>query len=532
MNLTLHPKQQTVVDWAKSGTGSAFGEAVAGAGKTTTALMAVAEMDGFVSVMAYNKAAAIEFVTKARKLGLNFGNKVRFGTCHSFGLGGWRRAYPRVKVDEKLKTQKTIDAFRAAGAPKQLDSFVLKLVSLAKQQALGLFGDVNDRSEWYKIVDHHDLAYELEIDDSDDAPALCDPLPANGKPRYTATVESGIELAIRTLEYHVKLAPTLINFDDMIYMPIIFNIRLFECDWIVGDEWQDANAARRALVRKMLRRGGRALFIGDRHQAIYGFTGADNDSIDHTIREFNCIELPMTVSFRCPKAVVAEARKTVSHIEAHDNAPEGKVSTLTAAELLNKNYLTTLTATDAILCRKTKPLIDVAYALIRNGVACHVEGREIGQGLLKLVDRFARSKSLDKLRDKMDAWAEAECAKLIAKGRETQAENLMDRIETIKAIMDSVPPAATIQELRDRIAAMFVNADDQAKPTLTLSTVHKAKGREWPRVFILGRYDYMPSKWARQDWQQQQEQNLIYVAVTRAQQELIHIAEAENAAPN
>jgi len=49
--------------------------------------------------------------------------------------------------------------------------------------------------------------------------------------------------------------------------------------------------------------------------------------------------------------------------------------------------------------------------------------------------------------------------------------------------------------------------------------VHKAKGLEWLRVFILDR-DRMPSRWARRDWQVQQEENLIYVAYTRAKEEL------------
>jgi superfamily I DNA/RNA helicase len=54
---------------------------------------------------------------------------------------------------------------------------------------------------------------------------------------------------------------------------------------------------------------------------------------------------------------------------------------------------------------------------------------------------------------------------------------------------------------------------------LTLCTVHKAKGLEWNRVYILDEF-LMPSKYARQAWQQQQETNLQYVAVTRAKQEL------------
>jgi superfamily I DNA/RNA helicase len=184
-----------------------------------------------------------------------------------------------------------------------------------------------------------------------------------------------------------------------------------------------------------------------------------------------------------------------------------------------------LVATDAILCRNTKPLVEAAYALIKRGVACHVEGREIGAGLIKLVSRW-KVKTLPALRTKLEDHATKQCAKLIAKGKETQAANLMDRIETVYVIMDSQPPMSTVEELRDRIRRMFKDGEDEDKPTLTLATVHKSKGREWDRVFVLGRNAYMPSPFARQEWQQQQERNLIYVAYTRAKSELVLVSAA------
>lgn len=516
--MNLSPQQQSFVDFVRLGTGSAFGEAVAGAGKTTTALLAAAEMEGSVAVMAYNKAAAVEFVTKAKKLGLNFDNRVRFGTVHSFGLTGWRRAYPQVKCGPEAAREKadmTIKQMEKAGCPEKIHALVLKLVGLAKQRALGLFGSVDDRSEWWKIIEHFDLAYEIEEEGSFEE--------TEGQP----LIEKAIDFAIRSLKYHVALGPKIIDFDDMIYLPIVSGIKLWQNDWVVGDEWQDANAARRALVRKMLKPDGRALFIGDRHQAIYGFTGADNDSIDITIKEFNCTELALTVTYRCPKAVVAKAQEVVSHIQAHDTAPEGKVSSVDFSDFLAPANLKDLKASDAILCRKTKPLVSLAYTLIKQGIACHVEGRDIGAGLLKLVNRF-QARSLEQLRRKLTAYCEQEVAKLTAKGKETQAEAVADRVETIFVIMDSQPPATSVDDLKGRIAAMFLDGANEAKPTTTLSTVHKAKGREWPRVFILGRNDYMPSPWARQEWQKQQELNIIYVSYTRAQEELILINGVES----
>ncbi|MFK5282982.1 hypothetical protein ACI3PL_25780, partial [Lacticaseibacillus paracasei] len=58
---------------------------------------------------------------------------------------------------------------------------------------------------------------------------------------------------------------------------------------------------------------------------------------------------------------------------------------------------------DAILCRNTAPLITTAYALISKGIACRVEGREIGTGLLKLARRW-KIATLDALIKKLDDY--------------------------------------------------------------------------------------------------------------------------------
>lgn len=56
---------------------------------------------------------------------------------------------------------------------------------------------------------------------------------------------------------------------------------------------------------------------------------------------------------------------------------------------------------------------------------------------------------------------------------------------------------------------------------ITLATIHRSKGLEANKVVWLN-YDFR-SKWARQDWQKQQEKNLCYVAATRAKIELVLI---------
>lgn len=504
MSFSPSTQQAAVLDWVRNGTGSAFVEAVAGAGKTTTLIEALAETTGSVAFTAYNKKIADEIKAKIASRSdpasddydprfAGFGNRVRVGTFHSFGFGAWRRIAPGVKVDARAKEEATQEAL---AIPATVRDLVPKLVSLAKQRGIGLFGSIDDRSLWFDIVDHFDLVHDIDEPDA---------------------IGDGIEYAISALRYHQGLARQLIDFDDMIYMPVVTGAKLWQNDWVFVDEAQDTNPARRALARKMLTRSGRAVFVGDRAQAIYGFTGADSDAIDQIVRDFNCTRLPLTVTFRCPKAVVEQARQVVSHIEAHDSAPEGVVSIVDSQGW--NDAVAFLQASDAILCRNTKPLAQTAYSLIRRGVACHVEGKDIGTGLLKLANRYS-ARSLDDLRDKLEAYMEKETSKLVGKGKETQAEALQDRVQTLFVVMDE---CQTIGQLRQKIVDMFMDSDSEPRPTLTLSTVHKAKGREWEHVYLLDRNAYMPSKWARQEWQLEQEDNIIYVALTRAKHELTYL---------
>jgi superfamily I DNA/RNA helicase len=262
------------------------------------------------------------------------------------------------------------------------------------------------------------------------------------------------------------------------------------------------------------------MWVGDRHQAIYGWVGADNDAVDQIVKEFKCAMLPLTVTYRCPKEVVKLVNTLVPDLQSHEAATEGRVTTISDAEFYKKDGWTShLTADDAILCRKTRPLVETAMALIRRSIPCHVEGRDIGAGLIKLVNRFS-ARTVSDLLDQIEIFKEIESQKLIAKGKETQAESIRDRCDTVVVLAEG---CSSVDEVRVKITSLFKDGENEHKKTLTLSTVHKAKGREWPRVFILGANLFMPSQWARQQWQIDQERNIQYVCYTRAQSELIFI---------
>jgi DNA helicase-2/ATP-dependent DNA helicase PcrA len=480
-------QQAAVFDWIVNGSGSAFVEAVAGAGKTTTLIEACKLLKGGIAFVAFNKKIVDEIKDRLARLGLP---NIDAATFHSLGFKAWRKVYPGVKVDDKAKQQRLIDV---VGIPEALQGFVFKIISHAKNRAM-TEAQISNLTLWYNIVDHFDMLEDLEDE---------------------GMIELAIELSQKTLKASIDLSKTLINFDDMIYMPVIKGCRVWQYDWVLTDEAQDTNELRRQFARKLLKAGGRSIWVGDRFQSIYGFTGADADAVERIVSEFNCTLLPLNVTYRCPKVVVAKARALGSAftITAHASAPEGILRTIKQADLIAQD----LKNEDAILCRKTAPLVEQAFALIKKGIACHVEGRDIGAGLLKLATRY-KVKSVHGLVDKLRDYKERETQKLIAKGKETMAEALADRVDTLLVLADG---CETIDCIKQKILSLFQDTDGNRKSTLTLATVHRSKGREWNRVFILGYNQFMPSKAARQEWQRVQETNLQYVAITRSKKELV-----------
>lgn len=489
MTFTPSPQQSDFFKAVAIGRGNLILEAVAGAGKTTTLIHACRLLKSKgVGFAAYNKKIADEIRQKTQAQGL----KVDTGTFHSYGYRAIRKVVPEVKLDEKAKWDLIL-----MNVPEEYQTFTKKLVSLAKQNCFTQ-PMIEMDPLWQGVVDHFALDDELEEEGT--------------------TVERGIKFAQMSLNTSNSLRRELIDFDDMIYLPAAFGIKpAWTYDVFMIDEAQDSNTARLTMARKLTRPGGRTFFVGDRHQAIYGFTGANNDSMDVIADEFRCEKLPLTVTYRCPKTVVALARQYVHHITAHESAPEGEVAKVAmGAWPFERDKLQ---AGDAILCRKTKPLVDEAYALIRAKIPCHVEGRDIGKGLLDLTYRWKRIKTVPSFLEKLEEFTAKQVTKFMARkpALEAKADAARDQLETMKVLCEK---KASLEQVRTDIENLFKDTEQGDIKDVTLSTVHKSKGREWHNVFILGFTEHMPLQAAKLDWEILQEYNLIYVAVTRAQKRL------------
>ena len=495
-------QQQAFIDWAVRGKGSCVLDAVAGSGKTTTILAAAISMYGKTAMLAYNNKIGAELKSKLTDLDVAW-DKVKAGTVHSFGLNALTKTFGKPEIDEN-KVEKIIHNLIAAELPHRqaqllpFETIVKKLVSLAKQKAIGVLDRLHDVNAWRSIIDHFDI-----LDDD--------------KGIDESNIDDIIALAIRVLKVsntNVKI----IDFDDMVYLPLVHPCKFFRYNNVFLDEAQDTNPARRELVKRLLMPNGRLIAVGDQHQAIYGFTGADNDSLDIIAREFNAVRMPLSVTYRCPKAVVDFARQWVSHIEFHANANDGLVSSMSFDDFVKLP----LDSSYAVLCRNTKPLVEVAFNLIRRRIACKIEGRDIGKGLIKLARRW-KVKSLATYEERLVKFLSNQRANLSDKPR--KLEVIEDQVETLRVIIDQCREEKkdTVDAIVEHIESMFA---DDVRSVLTLSSIHKSKGREWDNVIWLDRFKTCPSKYATQAWMQAQEVNLQYVAATRAMKSLYDMESA------
>lgn len=528
------PQQQIAYDWVRTATGHAVMVACAGAGKTSTIEGAVPLMLGSVFVGAFNKDIAVEI---EGRLGQRPGLTV--GTMHSAGYRALRAALGAVRLDD-LKVRKIFrhniglshpnDAAYYATFEKQ----VLELVGYAKQAGFGVFPQYSEATlgrqahalgadeHWQELIDRFDV--ETFTDDGyTQAAGAYSRAGAGGhvserdlSPNHAATI---IMLARATLEYSNAAMRESVDFNDMIYGPLLLNLRFPQYDWVVIDELQDTNAVRREMAKRMLKpQTGRFFGVGDPRQAIYGFTGADSSAMDLIARELGAARLNLTVSFRCPQAVVAHAQQWVHHIEASPDAPAGTVRTAEFAELA-----ALARPGDVVLCRYNRPLIEAVYGFIAAGVPARIAGRDVAEGLANLASRW-KVTSLAALLDKLDAYEEREILKAEAKENAAKVTQIEDKVSCLRTIVGRVQakdakPADAIGAVLAEIDAIFGGPDDD-RPVVTLSSIHKAKGREWLRVIWLLS---PPNPRAKQDWEVEAEDNLNYVAATRSKDELILI---------
>ena len=457
-------------------------EAVAGSGKTTTLVKALEQTKHSAIFLAFNKSIAEELKRRVPR-------HVQARTFHSLcykpvltAVGA--RDVNSAKLLQIAKLEIPMTELGMYGA------FARKLVGLARSDGLGCLKPATEEA-FMALVEQHDLTLEHEA----------------------ATIEKGVKWAQKLLEASNESRD--VDFDDLLYFAVLKGIALPKFRWVFVDEAQDTNAIQRAILKKILAEGGRLVAVGDPAQAIYGFRGADSNALDLIAEEFSpCLRLPLSVTYRCPTSVVALAKAYVPAIEAREGAPVGLVE-----RLEEKWKLTDLGSADLVVCRTTKPLIDLGYRLMLAKIPVRILGKDLGEGLIALIKRCDGGKGLNEFLAALERWEVRESEKAFAKGNEALAEAIHDKAGALQVLAGALPEESRSTEgLCEVIRKLFTDQNSR----VTLSTIHKAKGLERETVWWLNS-SQQPSRWAKKPWQQAQEKNLMYVAITRAIERLVLI---------
>ena len=459
-------------------------EAVAGSGKSTTIVEAIqyATHRRRKVVAAFNRSIAKELEQKSR-------GRFEAKTLHALGMAACRRAFGDFTVSETKDRDIAEAVCREAGFIYKTRSGeerglgagkVARLAGLAKNTLTP--EDDTGRLE--------DLAIDYDLDEEGQLKGRLPELASLAMQRASADTST-------------------LSFDDMVWFPARHNLRPASHDLVVVDETQDMNAAQLYLAEATCRRGGQIVCVGDRRQAIYGFRGADSRAMDSIKQRLHAHELALSISYRCPRSVARLAQEIVPHFQCAADAPEGSVlSGLPEAELYKAE------PGDLVVSRKKAPLLALALRLAKAGTPVAILGRDIGK---RIADQVESSQASDL--PGLVAWARARVAQV----RELHGEDRPEKVEQAEdeAAMFEVlaEGSASIAELVAKIDRLFRDGTD-ARAVVLLSTVHKAKGLERDRVWMIGDTFRV---WAGPQWEE--DRNIYYVAVTRARRDLRIIGE-------
>lgn len=467
-----------------------------------------------VTYLAFNKSIVEAFsaqygwlVEALRSAGMY----LDFATVHSRGFAAVKKAFRGVRVN-KFKTlnllgevlEVDLRQYTKTRSGMIVVKAVEDLVSKCKLNLIGTVG--NDGAMefdpaaawWEEALDALCLHYDVEC----------------GFQRKKV-----FELVPQILERSKSADISEVDFDDMVWLPAVLNLPVDRSNLLLGDEAQDWNRAQQAIIRKA---GDRLVVCGDPKQAIYGFAGADTESIPRLKRELmmeterGCLVLPLTVTRRCGKAIVAEAKRIVPDFDAHESNGEGEIATVEY-----KDAKSAMADGDMVLCRVNAPLVSTCFRLLKEGRKAFIKGRNIGEGIIRLIESLKPADVSD-LIVKLDEWHGKEAGKLM-KRKNPNEDALIALADKRDCVMAFCENAVSLEDVRSKVEEIFSDAN---KAGVLLSSVHKAKGLEADTVWLL-KPELMPHPMAKSDWARDQESNIRYVAITRAIKRLVYVRDED-----
>lgn len=522
----LDPKQQVA---AQSLVGPTCILAGAGTGKTRTVTHRIAYgiatghfAANRVLALTYTNRAAGELRSRLRSLGVG---SVSVRTFHAAALAQLEYFWPQLV---------------GVPAPSILDSKAKLIGIAAKSLSINLdnssLRDMASEIEWRKYS-------MLSMDEYGEL--------ADSRPKV-AGLSFQKNLEIQRLYEQEKIRAQKLDWEDV----LVLTLGLLKAEpralahvqsqyrFFTVDEYQDISPLQHALLDQWLGEHAELCVVGDPNQTIYSFTGASSKFLrDFADRFPGASVVDLTTNYRSTKQIVAFANRLTSDAtlggELEAAGPAGvapQVASFESAQAEAKAVAAAIS--EAIAGGIPKSDIAVLYrinnqsellerALDELGISYQLRGGErfFARPEIKSAVQLIRAEALSSSGKPLHQ-AVSDIVRSLGwqANKPTEVGVVASKWEALNSLLlmlDDLPEGAGIKDFALELADRAHSQHEPTTESVTLSTIHAAKGLEWPMVFIVGLNEgYLPISYAKTDAAIQEEKRLLYVGITRAMRDL------------
>lgn len=322
------------------------------------------------------------------------------------------------------------------------------------------------------------------------------------------------EVCLKLMEWG-KENTKFVDFADMIYIPLVRDLKIQQYDIAYLDEAQDASKASIELFLRMKKENGRVIVASDPYQNIYFFQSASKDSFEKLKSIPNIKICPLSICYRCSNNVIKKANEIFGNereIFAREGANDGIVEYKTS---LNKQEI--LADSDTMfLARTNAPLVSLCMKCIQHGIKAYIEGRDLGKNLSFLIKKTKKQDLVDVFEVlnnelyKLQVYlANRLKISLDEAKNELSYINLEDKI---KCLLFLSLGCEDTKDLLNNIDKIFSSEEKGIR----FATVFKAKGLQASTVFILKPEQFPFKRAAKTEEAFYSEKCAQFVAYTRS----------------
>lgn len=351
--------------------------------------------------------------------------------------------------------------------------------------------------------------------------------------------------------------------------------------YVLIDEYQDTNQAQYALTKALSAKWQNLTVVGDASQSIYSWRGANYRNLMSLKNDFKNLKIiNLEQNYRSTQIILDAANKVIHKNKNHpilslwtknqkgekikivETETETKEALFIASKILELLSQGALPSEIAVLYRTNAQSRVIEEAFLHNSIAYNLVGgvrfyerREI-KDCLAYLRLLANSKDMISYK-RILSLGKRRVVKFLKFADELEEKNQLDKLTSLQ-ILDQIIEKTSYLDLYDKkdeqdarrlenikelrsVASQFEKLDaflenvsliqqdnnlpkknNYSKETVTLMTIHTAKGTEFPVVFIIGMEEGLfPHSQSMFDSESiEEERRLCYVGLTRAMKKL------------